>query len=93
MSASLPIPDEVIDLIAARVADMIADHFEPPKQWPEWMSVSTAALYLDCPSGRLYKLAQRDQIPHLREGGRLFFARVQLDEWRHAAQNRRQDVG
>ena len=49
--------------VAVRVADLIADRFEAPKTWPEWMSVETAAAYLDVSPERLHKLKQRGHVP------------------------------
>ena len=78
---NVELPAEFVEAVAARVADLITDRFEPPKQWPEWMNVPTAARYLDCGEHRLYKLAERGQIPHVRDGARIFFERQALDEW------------
>jgi excisionase family DNA binding protein len=51
--------------------------------WPEWMSVETAARYLDVPPERVRKLKDRREIPFHQEGVgcRVFFARRDLDEW------------
>jgi excisionase family DNA binding protein len=72
---------EELDAVAARVADLLADHFEPPKRWPEWMALPTASLYLDCGEHRLRKLVQRGDIPHVRDGSRIFFERAELNRW------------
>lgn len=57
--------------------------------WPGWLSVETAARYLDIPVGRLRKLVARRQIPFAQEGVgcRLSFARRDLDSWMHSFQN------
>ena len=78
---SLTVPPEWLAALADLVAERLADRYEPPKQWPEWMSVPTAARYLDCGEHRLRKLVQRKQIPHVREGGRVFFHRDDLNHW------------
>jgi excisionase family DNA binding protein len=51
--------------------------------WPEWMSVETAARYLDVLPERVRKLKDRREIPFHQEGVgcRVFFARRDLDEW------------
>ena len=51
--------------------------------WPEWMSVETAARYLDMPVERIRKLIARRAIPFAQEGSgcRIFFSRHDLDDW------------
>jgi excisionase family DNA binding protein len=51
--------------------------------WPEWMSVDTAARYLDASEERVRKLKDRKEIPHYQEGPgcRVFFRRSELDHW------------
>jgi excisionase family DNA binding protein len=46
-----------------------------------WMSVATAAAYLDWPRQRLYKLTAQGAIPHCKHDGRLLFNRQELDQW------------
>ena len=46
-----------------------------------WMSVATAAAYLDWPRQRLYKLTAQGAIPHYKQDGRLLFNRQELDQW------------
>jgi excisionase family DNA binding protein len=51
--------------------------------WPMWMSVESAARYLDLSPGALHKLVARDAIPYAQEGPRcrLSFNRHDLDAW------------
>jgi excisionase family DNA binding protein len=46
-----------------------------------WMSVATAAVYLDWPRQRLYKLTAQGAIPHYKHEGRLLFHRGELSHW------------
>ena len=46
-----------------------------------WLSVASAAAYLDWPKGRLYKLTASGEIPHYKQDGRLLFRRDELDAW------------
>jgi hypothetical protein len=80
---AVPVPDAWVDILAEAVWERLRDRLEPPPVWPEWMSVRTAATYLDWPPERLSKLAQRDQIPYVQEckHGRLSFNRHALDNW------------
>jgi excisionase family DNA binding protein len=58
------------------------------QRWPEWMSVETAAHYLDVSPERVRKLQARRAIPFQQEdvGCRVFFARRQLDDWMRSQQ-------
>lgn len=85
---NVELPPEFVEVVAARVADLLADRFQPPEQWPQWMSITTASRYLDCSPARLYKLAERDRIPCVRDS-RLWFERRSLDEWMAAKSNGR----
>jgi excisionase family DNA binding protein len=53
------------------------------EQWPSWMSVQTAARYLDMPEGRIRKLVARGEIPYHQEdvGCRISFSRTEVDAW------------
>lgn len=46
-----------------------------------WMSLDSAASYLDWPAQRLYKLTASGDIPHYKQDGRLLFRRDELDAW------------
>lgn len=73
------VPAEVdVDVIAAAVVELL-----PAEPWPEWMSVETAARYLDVPVERLRKLTTRRSVPFHQEGKgcRVFYSRAELDEW------------
>lgn len=51
--------------------------------WPEWMSITTAARYLDCTPERIRKLVARRAIPFSQDGPgcRIFFSKTDLDQW------------
>jgi excisionase family DNA binding protein len=81
---ALPIPAELLDAITAEVTERVRATLRATAEpWPRWMKIDTAARYLDCTPGRLRKLVQRDQIPHIQDGPRtrVFFDRDQLDRW------------
>jgi excisionase family DNA binding protein len=95
---AIPLPpellDRLVDAVAARVLDrhaLQANH----AGWPSWMSVLTAARYLDVSEERIRKLVTRNEIPYSQQeaGCRIFFDRLALDEWMraqtHHARNRR----
>jgi excisionase family DNA binding protein len=54
--------------------------------WPRWMSISTAARYLDRTEAAMRGLVARAQIPYVKQGERVFFDREALDEWMRSTQ-------
>jgi excisionase family DNA binding protein len=87
----LHLGDDQLAELAERVAEILGvDTSRDRDPWPEWMSITTAARYLDVPVERLRKLKDRGQIPFAQEacGYRVFFRRSDLDAWmgtyRHA---------
>jgi excisionase family DNA binding protein len=68
---------QALDDIAAALSPTTAD------SWPAWMSVDTAARYLDVSPERLRKLQARRAIPYHQEGTgcRVLFCRRDLDNW------------
>lgn len=77
----VPVPLELGDeQLAAIAAELPAPAQEA---WPEWMSLATAARYLDVSPERLAKAKQRGKVPCYQEGRgcRILFRRAELDEW------------
>jgi excisionase family DNA binding protein len=74
---ALSLSDEVIAAIAARVAEMNPTPAEPDT----WMNTKQAAAYIACPRSRIYRLVERGQLPHERDGARLLFRRATLDDF------------
>jgi excisionase family DNA binding protein len=85
----VPFPVELGDeQLAAIAAHLPASGEQEP--WPQWLSVETAARYLDCSPERVRKLVARRQIPFAQEakGCRVSFDRDDLDEWMCGKRNR-----
>ena len=88
--------DQLLELLLDALADRIADRLQQRHHVPDagetanspWMSVDSAAAYLDWPRQRLYKLTAQGAVPHYKQDGRLLFHRQELDQWlaghRHA---------
>ena len=76
---SLPIPQEWVDEIARRAAEMVAQarlvEHEP------WLTVQTAAEHMGCGRHRVYALVRQQAIPHEKDGSRLLFRRSDLDSY------------
>jgi excisionase family DNA binding protein len=83
---ALTLPSEVIDLIAARAAELVCAQVAPTAE--PWIGVDEAAAHLACPKSRLYRLTSQakggrrsNPLPFERDGARLLFRRSDLDAW------------
>ena len=76
--------DQLLDALAERIAQRL-QQLQPPTEEAEtrspWLSVKSAAAYLDWPAQRLYKLTARGELPHYKQDGRVLFRRDELDQW------------
>jgi excisionase family DNA binding protein len=90
----ITLPEDVIERIAERAAEIVLDRLDERERWPEFMSVETAARYLDVSPERVRKLQARGELPFYQEGPgcRVTFRRQDLDEalerWRVAPRRR-----
>src|SRR6476619_4149962 len=75
--------EQLVDRVARRVIALQADarSVSDGEGRSPWMSVKTAASYLDWPKQRLYKLTASGEIPHYKQEGRLLFHRGELERW------------
>lgn len=81
MSFALELPDELIDVLVARVLDLI-----PPVEEERFVGSAEAAHLIGCSTGRLHNLVSSTRkgqgtIPFHREGGRLVFSTLELRDW------------
>ncbi len=78
----VPVPVELDDQALATIAAAL-DQPSATDTWPIWMSVETAARYLDVSAERVRKLQARRKIPYHQEdvGCRVHFNRRDLDVW------------
>jgi excisionase family DNA binding protein len=80
---SLPIPDELIDALARRVAEMVLAEMEDdlrPSQG-RWLRAKDAAEYLGWTRSALYSRVHSQSIPHYKVENMLLFKRDELDRW------------
>jgi excisionase family DNA binding protein len=79
----IPVPVTLDDAALAVIAEAISTNEQPREEWPEWMSIATAARYLDVGVERLRKLVAGRAIPFVQEAPacRIFFSRSELDGW------------
>jgi excisionase family DNA binding protein len=79
---SLGVPAELIEAIAERAAEILAERQgEPVDAGGGYLDVAGAAAFLACPTGRIYSLVSAGRIPHHRDGSRLLFDRAELREY------------
>jgi excisionase family DNA binding protein len=76
-SHALPVPDALLESLAVRVADLLAERF--PETPEPYLTVEEAATYLACAPKRIYELKAQGRIAHFRDGKRLLFRREDLD--------------
>ncbi|SEH10160.1 hypothetical protein [Thermoleophilum album] len=79
---ALPLPAELIDHLAERVAEILAERRQVPDDG--WLRGADAiARYIDAPRSRVYALASctPPRIPVHRDGSALIARKSELDDW------------
>jgi len=76
------------DSALAAISEAVGTSAQPVEQWPEWMSVETAARYLGCSVERIRNLKDDGALDYSQEakGCRVFFARADLDAYMRSLQ-------
>ena len=86
-SIAITLPADIVDVIVAEVTKLVILEGTSARgasvDLPEFMSVDTAARYLDVSPERIRKLQARKKLPYYQEsvGCRVLFRRTDLDEW------------
>jgi excisionase family DNA binding protein len=77
MPLSIELPPELVERIARRAADLVAErsHASP------WLNTQSAAEYLDCPPSRIHDLRALRKLTPRKDGSRLLFRREDLDAY------------
>ena len=75
--------DDLIEVVIERLLKALDERDASGRGWPAFMSIETAASYLDVSVERVRKLKERREIPYIQEapGHRVLFARRYLDAW------------
>jgi excisionase family DNA binding protein len=73
---SLAFPPELVEAIAERAAEMLAERQRPAAH--ELMSVDEAAELLRCRRQRVYDLLSQGRLPHLKDGARVLIRRAEI---------------
>jgi excisionase family DNA binding protein len=75
---------EADEAILRALADRLAPFLPRPSSEDRWLTVESAARYLDCTPRRLYEFtspSHEAKIPFERDGRRILFRRSELDAW------------
>jgi excisionase family DNA binding protein len=78
VSIALELPEELLDAVAKRAAQIVLEQTSEPD---EWLTSDQAAQYLKCGRRRIFNLVSDGRIPVHREGVRLMFLKSELDAW------------
>lgn len=78
---TVDIPSELVEVIAARAAELLQARSDD-----RWMGAKEASTYLAVPVSSIHKLSAARAIPAEQDvaGGKLYFKRSALDTWREA---------
>jgi excisionase family DNA binding protein len=79
VKTELHMPDDTLEVIAHRVAELLSERQAPEP--PTWLTIEEAAEHTRIPKGQLYKLTAAGAVPHSKPGNRLLFNRADLDAW------------
>jgi len=77
---NLAVPPELVDAIAERVVDLLAERSPAQAEPTPWLDVGAAACYLACETHRIYDLVSARRLRCARDGRRLLFRREWLDD-------------
>jgi excisionase family DNA binding protein len=72
--------DDLVATLVERLTPLVAA-IAPAEQASPWMSIKSAAAYLDTTEQALRGRVKRGEIPVYRRDGRLYFDRAELDQW------------
>jgi excisionase family DNA binding protein len=81
------VPAEVVEYIAVRVAELLADQAHTAAEEAAWIDVATAAHHLGYASDsrrgrqRIYDLVSQRRLRFAKDGSRLLFRRAWFDDY------------
>ena len=88
MSFAIELPEAVIEQVAQRAAELLAERHAPAPE--PWLTTAEAAAHMGLSTSQLYTLVsqrRRNGIPVTKEGSRSFFRASELDRWRQSGRN------
>lgn len=78
MQVGLQLPDDVVEAIARRAAELVLQRLDDLAPASEWLSIDEAAAFLRCKPQRIYDLRSDGRLSRHAEGGRALVARREL---------------
>lgn len=78
---SLTLPPEILEAIAERVAELLADRVATPAPVSPFMTVAEAAEYLRCKRQRVDDLLSSGRLTRHKDGSRTLVSRAELDAY------------
>lgn len=78
---ALTVPAELVDAVAERVVDLLADRTAAAGPVSPWLTTDEAAEYLRCGRQRVFDLVHAGTLEPARDGRRLLFRRDALDRY------------
>jgi excisionase family DNA binding protein len=78
---NVELPDDALETIAARAAELVVERLEAQSALPELMTPDEAAAYLRCSRQRIYNLRSAGKLSRLADGGRALIRRSELDAY------------
>jgi excisionase family DNA binding protein len=79
VNISLDIPPQLLEQIAERAAELLAER--QTANGSPWLDTKGAAEYIAAPVGRIHDLVQLHKLTPHRDGRRLLFKRTELDAY------------
>jgi excisionase family DNA binding protein len=78
-TVSLTLPDDVLELIAQRAADLVLERLDRAEPTSPYLTVREAAEYLRCSPQRIYDLRSSGRVSCPSDGRRALVLRAELD--------------
>lgn len=80
MIGRLEIPDELVEAIAARAAELVLERLGSTAGGSEFLDVDEAAAFLRCGRQRIYDLRSSGRLSRHADGSRVLVARSELEQ-------------
>jgi excisionase family DNA binding protein len=75
----LSLPDDVVEAIAERAAELVLEQLGDRGHVREFLTVAEAAELLRCEPQRIYELTSDGRLPKVKDGGRVLIRRRDVD--------------
>jgi excisionase family DNA binding protein len=76
---ALPIPDELVEAIATRAAEIVLERLRPAEP-REWLTLDEAAKRLGCSRDAVRMRGKRGRLETRHQGRRVYVSRKSVDE-------------